>query len=478
MFDEDSRRACWHAIGLSLTAHVIMLRDVAIIDDQIAAALLTAIDGVTRGDPPEAQGSFALVAAFDERVDNLVPAAAVGAIRIARSRHDVAATSQRILLRDGLLAVADAEIAARGALLDLADNHVFTLLAVWSQGVPLQPTNLSHFLTGTIAPLARAATRLQQAYGEINRSPLGASALVGPGLPVDRDESADFIGSQGPIESTFDALSAVDHLTAVANTVSEVVSPIRRLLDEFMAWLRTDPQAIRFTNEVLAPEDPNLPHFRPPQVIEGLAIEARRVEEDAGTVSRLARALPYGPTGQRADLPVNLAIASLQRGAALTESVAGILVDDIEINRAWLARGAGRSHVTSGDLAEFLMTEESLDPASARNIAAMTTGRAIREGLEASSITPAMIDASALLVIGRELGVEIERLGAYLAPRRFIEKRTVLGGPAPSSIREYLESARQRLSVDRHWLDERRRQLALAAENLDIRSHEILDAAS
>src|SRR5688572_31844556 len=30
--------------------------------------------------------------------------------------------------------------------------------------------------------------------------------------------------------------------------------------------------------------------------------------------------------------------------------------------------------------------------------------------------------------IGRELGIEIERLGAYLAPRRFIEKRTVLGG--------------------------------------------------
>jgi len=475
---DEEHRAFWDAIGFSLTAHVIMLRDVAIIDDQIAAALLTAIDGVTRGDPPETEGSLALVAAFDERVDNLIPAAAIGAIRIARSRHDVAATSQRIVLRDGLLDVANAEIAARGALLEFADSHVFTLLAVWSQGVPLQPTNLSHFLTGTISPLARAAGRLQQAYGEVDRSPLGASALSGPGLPVDRDESADLIGSQGPIESTFDALSAVDHLTSAANAVSAVVTPIRRLLDEFMTWLRTDPQSIRFADQVLAPEDPNLPHFRPPQAIEAVVIEARQVEEDAGTAARLALSLPYGPTGQRADLPVNLAITSLRRGAALTESFASILADGIEINRAWLARGAGRNHVTSGDLAEFLMAEESLDPASARNIAALTTGRAMREGLEASSITPAMIDASALLVIGRELGVEIERLGAYLAPRRFIEKRSVLGGPAPTSIRDYIESARQRLSVDRRWLEERQRRIALATENLDIRSHEILDAAS
>lgn len=474
----EERRAFWQAIGFSLTAHAVMLRDVAIVDDQIAAALLTAIDGVTRGDAPEVEGSLALVAAFDQRVDNLVPAEAAGAIRIARGRHDVAAASQRILLREALLALAVDEHAARLALLDLADNHVFTLLAVWSQGAPLQPTNLSHFLTATIGPLSRSAARLQQAFAEVDRSPLGAGALAGPGLPVDRDELADLIASQGPIESTFDALSAIDHLTATAEVLAAVVAPIRRLLDEFMTWLRTDPQAVRFADNILTPEDPNLPHFRPPQIVDNLALAARQIEEEAGAISRLASSLPYGPIGQRGDLPVDLAIASLRRSASLTRSFAEMLFEGLEINRAWLARGAGRNHVTSGDLADFLMAEESLDPASARNVASITVGRALREGIESSAITPAMIDAAALLVIGRELGVEIERLGAYLAPRRFIEKRAILGGPAPASIREYLESARQRLSADRQWLEERQRRIALAKENLEIRSHEILAAAS
>ena len=108
----------------------------------------------------------------------------------------------------------------------------------------------------------------------------------------------------------------------------------------------------------------------------------------------------------------------------------------------------------------------------------MTAGRARQEGLEASAITPAMIDAAALLVIGRELGIEIERLGAYLAPRRFIEKRTVLGGPAAPAVREYLTLERNRLEADRRWLEEKRRRIALAEENLEIRTREILDAAA
>ena len=170
--------------------------------------------------------------------------------------------------------------------------------------------------------------------------------------------------------------------------------------------------------------------------------------------------------------------SALFRAAAANETFATIVSGPIEINRAWLARNAGHALVTSGDLSDFFMAEQALDPSSARDIAALTTSRASQEGLEASAITPAMIDAAALLIIGRELGIEIERLGAYLAPRRFIEKRTVLGGPAAPAIREYLTLERGRLELDQQWLDEKRRRIALAEENLEIRTQEILGTAS
>jgi len=455
-----------------------MLRDSDIVDDSISASLLTAIDSARRGVPPDVPGSLGLVAAFDDRVDSLIAGGAAGAVRIARARHDLAATAQRLVLRDRALALAAALDTSRTAVIDLAESHVFTLMPVWSGSSPLQPTNVAHFLTGTIAPLGRSARMLRALYDELDRSPLGSAAVVGPGLPVDRDETADLLGNEGPVESTFDALSAVDHLVGAGDVAAASVTPVRRLTAELMLWLRSEPQALRLADELRAAPDANLPQYRPPALLERLVADARQVESDAAAIASLTRDIPYGPVGEMADLAAETAGSALSRAATAQVTFAMVLGGPIEINRAWLARNAGQAFVTSGDLTDFFMAEEALDPSAAREIAALTTSRARQEGLEASAITPAMIDAAALLVIGRELGIEIERLGAYLAPRRFIEKRTVLGGPAAPAVREYLGLERNRLEADQRWLEEKRRRIALAEENLEIRTREILDTVS
>lgn len=473
----EFRRALWHAIGQSLTAHAIMLRDAAIIDDAFSAAILTAVDGVSRGDPPAVDGAMALAAAFDDRVDSLIAPGAVGAARIGRARHDVAAAAGRLVLRDRVLTLASTLDASRAALIDLAEAHVFTLLPVWSESSPLQPTNLAHFLTAATAPLARAARRLQHGYGDLDRSPLGSAALGGSGLPVDRDELSDLLGSEGPVESTIDAVSAVDHLGAIAAAASDSVAPIRRLAEEWLLWLRTDPQALRLAEDLLAPSDSTLPHFRPPEGLARLAATARRVESDAESVQRLAHEVPYGPVGAAADDALALLAETLALAVAVHKAFRLLITESLEINRAWLARNAGRSLITASDIADLLMAEEGLDPAAARNIAAQVANRALAEGLEASAITPEMIDAAALLTVGRELGVEIERLGAYLAPRRFIERRAVLGGPAPATIREHFAQERSRLGDDDRWWNAKRHRIALAIENREIRTREVLNAS-
>ncbi len=129
-----------------------------------------------------------------------------------------------------------------------------------------------------------------------------------------------------------------------------------------------------------------------------------------------------------------------------------LLRDGLEINRAYLANTAGRNHTTSSDLAILLMEAEGLDPAAAANIAAMTVNRAIADGIEASGITSQMIDASALLIIGRELAVEFEAISRYLAPRRFLERRTATGSPSPARTREYLGREQTRLVTDEAWI--------------------------
>lgn len=466
-------RETWRAIGDAITAHVVMLCDVSVLDDAAGAALLRALDGVINGEPAAAPTPSALVAAFDERLDALTAAGIVGASGVGRVRGEVVATVVRLLLRQDLLDLAEASEGTRRALLDLADQQLFTLMPAFSGGQAAQPTTLAHFLGGIIAPLGRAGTRLQRAYATVNHSPLGAGALASVGLPIDRERTAALLGCDAPIANTYDAVSAVDHLVESTEAATLIAVNLRRFVAEWLSWYRAEPQAFRLAEEWFAISDPAVPQLRPPSGMEEIVIGARRIEGEAATVSRVTSEAPYGPVTVTLENLLALTRRVLTETAQLAARVER-LAAAIEINRAYLGNRAGRDHTTTSDLADFLMAEEALDPVAARSIAQMTVRKAVETGIEASGITPAMIDASALLILGRELGIELERLGRSLAPRRVLERRVALGGPAPDATRRYLSLERTRLQADHRWQMSVRERNAAATAALAQASADIL----
>ncbi|MDP9369594.1 MAG: lyase family protein, partial [Chloroflexota bacterium] len=384
---------------------------------------------------------------------------------VARARADILAALLRLALRERLLGVAAAVEGTRAALLDLAAAHAVTLMPAYSGGQAAQPTTFGHFLGGVVAPLGRAAGRVSAAYAEVNRSPLGAVALASTSLGIDRERVAALLGFDGLAVNTYDAVAATDHVAAAANAVAGIASSLGRFLAELLAWLRTEPTSFRLGDAWLG-HDPALPQLRAPVGVERLLLAVRRVEADATALVSLSRDAGYGPVGAATDLLEQTARVVLE-GAADVATRTTELLGDLEVNRAYLANRAGRAHTTSGDLADFLMTEERLEPAAARNVAALTVARAIPSGVEVSGITPEMIDAAALAVIGRELGVEVEQISRHLAPRRFIERRTATGSPSPAATRAYLDQERLRLGADTRWREEASARISAAFAELD-----------
>ncbi len=122
------------------------------------------------------------------------------------------------------------------------------------------------------------------------------------------------------------------------------------------------------------------------------------------------------------------------------------------VNRAYLGNRAGRGYTTAGDLATFLMTEEQIPPSAARSIAVLVLARVKEANLEVSGITQDMIDSAAMMIIGQEIKVEMESLGRFLAPRRFLERRQVTGSPAPAMVREWLAGEHDLLDAHREWV--------------------------
>lgn len=284
--------------------------------------------------------------------------------------------------------------------------------------------------------------------------------LAGEIIAPDRERQAVLLGFDGPIPNTLDAVMSIEDLVEAADAIAAILSPIRRFLGEMISWLRSDPSSFVLTSAWQTRPEPANPLLSVPEQIELLIQDLRELESRARAFGDRLRESAFGPVGALASIIVEAGRGLNEEVPATLTRAGDLLTDGVMINRAYLGNRSGRAYTTGGDLAGFLMTEEAIPPSAARGIAAMVLGQLEERGLEVSGITQDMIDTAAMMMIGREIKVEMETLGRYLAPRRFLERRQVLGSPAASMTREWLATKREQLERDVEWL-------AASRENVD-----------
>ena len=283
-------------------------------------------------------------------------------------------------------------------------------------------------------------------------------------LQVERDEVAILLGFDTVLTNTFDAVSAVDYLVVAAVAVESFVTPILRWLDELERWTRSDPDNLLFQEEQFERFD-DLPQLRLPSVIASARDVGLQSLDQCDALRRWAGRSDYGPQiridGGSGDLSGAIAAA-----LDLSRQVNDLLQTGMEINRAALANKAGKGYVTSSDLSDFLILEEGISPADARLIAIRALSAIKERGQEISALDRDAIDGAALMVIGREVAIEIESLSRYLAPRRVVESRTTSGAPSPASTRTWIAEETARIAADRATWEERGRLVDQAVANL------------
>lgn len=440
------------AVWRVLAAHAITLYELGVVDEQGFHALARSIDAAHTSAELSGLGLRALMSDLSERVDGTVPPEFAGAIVLGLAREEWLAAVGRQTWRKSILDILGYSTRFQEILLSLAEAHTITVMPAFVGGRPTQPTNFGHLLGGLIEPLQSGMRRLQMAFGSVNRSPLGAAMLAGEIIAPDRERQSVLLGFDGPIPNTLDAVMSIEDLVEGADAIAAILSPIRRFLGEMISWLRSDPSSFVLTSAWQTRPEPVNPLLSVPEQIELLIQDVRELESRARVFGDRLRESAYGPVGA-------LATAIAEAGREMNEAVPAVLTrtgelltEGVMINRAYLGNRSGRAYTTGGDLAGFLMTEEAIPPSAARGIASMVLGQLEERGLEVSGITQDMIDTSAMMIIGREIKVEMETLGRYLAPRRFLERRQVMGSPAANMTREWLVIKREQLERDVEWL--------------------------
>ena len=143
-------------------------------------------------------------------IDELGP---VGAkLHTGRSRNDQIATTVRLYMRDRLVSLGSSMLLLLESLMDRAEKHEKVIIPGYTHLQQAQPINMGHYWMSHFFAFSRDCRKLVSALDALDESPLGAGALAGSTIPLDREFSARAMGFSQVTDNSLDTVANRDYL--------------------------------------------------------------------------------------------------------------------------------------------------------------------------------------------------------------------------------------------------------------------------
>lgn len=281
--------------------------------------------------------------------------AVAGKLHTARSRNDQVALDLHLYLRKHTVIVAEKLIALQDILLTLALQHRATILPGYTHLQRAQPIYLaSHFLA-YFSMLQRDITRLKENWSRINVSPLGAAALAGSSLKIDKHYTANILGFDGIYHNSLDAVSDRDFAAEFLFSASLMMMHLSRFSEELILWSSQEFNFISF-DDAFATGSSIMPQKKNPDVVELARGKTARVYGALFSILTLLKALPlaYNKDLQEDKEPVFDVVKTL--GQTLTIFVP--LLQTMTVNANRMRQAVDQGYLNATALAEYLVKKE------------------------------------------------------------------------------------------------------------------------
>ncbi|MFN0123395.1 MAG: argininosuccinate lyase [Blastocatellia bacterium] len=453
-------------------AHALMLASRRILSRDEARLILAGLDGLDLARIAAARydGSVEDLFFYVEReLATRIDPEIAGKLHIARSRNDIDVTLYRMTLRREILTTIDDLALLREALIRLARAHLRTVMPAHTHTQPAQPTTLAHYLSAAIEFISRDIGRFRNAWATVNRNPLGACAITTTGFPIDREMTARLLGFEGLQENSYGAIGGIDYLTETIGALATSMISLGKFVQDLLLWGTQEFSFIRLGDGYVQTSS-IMPQKRNPVALEHGRIICSKAYSQAIAVMTSVHNTPFGDIVDVEDdlqpLVFNTFIDARRAIALLTGAIGSITV-----NEAALRRKASGSFLTMTELADTLTRAEKLSFKMAHHLVAQTVkalpqmfgeAAAVEKACDPRAVIDVLLDI-AQTTLGHPLKTPRARLEAALCPLNFVEVRTVIGGPAPDTVKKFLDDQTAMARADRAWRAGKTRTLAAAA---------------
>ena len=230
MYREDIAGSVAHA--KMLAAQGIISADDA---DKICAGLQKILADIDAG-------NFDFSVALEDihmNVESALTAAigeAGGRLHTARSRNDQVALDTHLYMRRQVREVQRLILELQSALVTAAEKNSDVIFPGYTHLQRAQPILFAHHLLAYFAMLQRDFARFEGVHTRADIMPLGAGALAGTTLPIDREFVARELNFGALYANSLDAVSDRDYLLEFLSAASILMVHLSRLSEEIILW--------------------------------------------------------------------------------------------------------------------------------------------------------------------------------------------------------------------------------------------------
>ncbi|CYX85216.1 argininosuccinate lyase [Streptococcus suis] len=171
-----------------------------------------------------------------------------GKLHTARSRNDQVATDMHLYLKDTLFQVISKLTNLQEVLLDVAEQHVETIMPGYTHLQHAQPISFAQHLLAYYNMFQRDKERFEFNVQHTDISPLGAAALAGTTFPIDRQMTSDLMGFAKPYSNSLDAVSDRDFILEFLSNASILMMHMSRLCEEIINWCSHEYQFVTLSD--------------------------------------------------------------------------------------------------------------------------------------------------------------------------------------------------------------------------------------
>jgi argininosuccinate lyase len=280
-------------------AHARMLVKVGLLTRKEGAAIVRGLERIGR---EIAAGRFRWKPELEDVHMNLeaeltrrVPAGAK--LHTGRSRNDQVALDLRLWLRDEIQALRSEVCAIQHSLVALGARNIDVLIPGYTHLQRAQPVYLAHHLLAYVEMLERDQHRLVDAADRADVCPLGAAALAGSTLPLNREFVArmlGFVDAKGEPRLTANSMDAVsdrDFVIEFCAAAALLAVHLSRLAEDVILWASSEFSFIRIADAYTTGSS-LMPQKKNPDVAELTRGKSARVIGNLVALLTLLKGLP------------------------------------------------------------------------------------------------------------------------------------------------------------------------------------------